>query len=169
MNLHALLREKAEALYPGESGLVALDWWNGNRSVLVDVDLTGLLAGMTLQTRPEEIYRALIEATAYGTRKIVETFRQGGVAVEEFYAAGGISQKDPLTMQIYADVLNMPVHIAGSLQGPGAGLRHLRSGGGGRAAGGYDTVAEASRDHGQFEGGAVSPRSPRGRSLRPAV
>ena len=151
MNLHALLREKAEALYPGESGLVALDWWNGNRSVLVDVDLTGLLAGMTLQTRPEEIYRALIEATAYGTRKIVETFRQGGVAVEEFYAAGGISQKDPLTMQIYADVLNMPVHIAGSLQGPALGSAIFAAVAAGRAAGGYDTVAEASRIMGSLK------------------
>ena len=105
MNIHKFLRSKAEKLKVGESGLVALDWWNGNRSVLVDVDLTGMILGMTLLTKPEEIYRALIEATAYGTRKIIENFEQNGVPVDEFYASGGISQKDPMTMQIYADVI----------------------------------------------------------------
>lgn len=119
--IHAYLREKAEGLKPGESGLLALDWWNGNRSVLVDVDLTGMIIGMTLQTKPEEIYRALIEATAFGTRMIVETFRENGVPVNEFYASGGISQKDPMTMQIYADVLNMTVKIGGSAQSPALG------------------------------------------------
>ena len=110
-NIHTYLRQKAQRLKPGESGLLALDWFNGNRSVLVDVDLTGLILGMTLQTKPEEIYRALIEATAYGTRMIVETFRENGVPVDEFYASGGISQKDPMAMQIYADVLRMPVRM----------------------------------------------------------
>src|SRR5690606_7529394 len=98
-NIYTYLREKAEKQKPGESGLLALDWWNGNRSVLVDVDLTGMMLGMTLQTRPEEMYRALIEATAYGTRMIIESFRENGVPVNEFYASGGISQKDPMTMQ----------------------------------------------------------------------
>ncbi|MDR1262750.1 MAG: ribulokinase, partial [Oscillospiraceae bacterium] len=106
---HVLLTEKAERLKPGESGLVALDWWNGNRSVLVDVDLTGLMIGMTLATKPEEIYRALIEATAYGTRVIVENFRESGVAVDSFIASGGIALKNPMMMQIYADVLRMPI------------------------------------------------------------
>ena len=116
-SLHEYLREKAQKLKPGESGLLALDWWNGNRSILTDGDLTGLLLGMTLQTRPEELYRALIEATAYGTRILVENYREHGVPVEEFVAAGGISRKDPMTMQIYADVLNMPVLIVGTHQG----------------------------------------------------
>ena len=79
INIHQLLEEKAAQLKPGESGLLALDWWNGNRTVLVDVDLTGMLLGMTLATKPEEIYRALIEATAYGTRVIIETFEANGV------------------------------------------------------------------------------------------
>ena len=74
INIHQLLEEKAAGLKPGESGLLALDWWNGNRSVLVDVDLTGMMLGMTLLTKPEEMYRALIEATAFGTRLIIETF-----------------------------------------------------------------------------------------------
>jgi L-ribulokinase len=101
---HALLEEKAARLKPGESGLLALDWWNGNRSVLVDVDLTGLLLGATLATKAEEIYRALIEATAYGTRVIVEAFQHNGVPIHELVACGGLPEKNKLLMQIYADV-----------------------------------------------------------------
>lgn len=150
-NIHVFLREKAEKLKVGESGLVALDWWNGNRSVLVDVDLTGLILGMTLQTKPEEIYRALIEATAYGTRKIVETFRTNGVAVDEFYASGGISQKDGMTMQIYADVLNLPVKIAGSAQGPALGSAIFGAVAAGGEKGGYDSIFDAARAMGSLK------------------
>ena len=85
------------------------------------MDLSGLIIGMDLQTKPEEIYRALIESTAFGTRVIVEAFNENGVPVEEFYASGGIPQKNPLMMQIYADVLNMPVRIAGTEQGRALG------------------------------------------------
>ncbi len=144
MNMHQYLREKAEKLKPGESGLLALDWWNGNRSCLVDVDLTGMMLGMTLLTKPEDIYRALIEATAYGTKIIVETFRKHGVPVEEFYAAGGIAKKDTMTMQIYADVLNMPVKIAGSDQGGALGSAIFGSVSAGKKNGGYDNVYEAA-------------------------
>lgn len=150
-NIHAFLRSRAEKLRPGESGLLALDWWNGNRSVLVDVDLTGMMLGMTLQTKPEEIYRALIEATAYGTRMIIETFRENGVDVNEFYASGGISQKDPMTMQIYADVIKMPVKIAGSAQGPAFGSAIFASVAAGSAAGGYDSIFEAARAMGKVK------------------
>lgn len=150
-NIHAFLRSRAEKLCPGESGLLALDWWNGNRSVLVDVDLTGMMLGMTLQTKPEEIYRALIEATAYGTRMIIETFRENGVDVNEFYASGGISQKDPMTMQIYADVIKMPVKIAGSAQGPAFGSAIFASVAAGSAAGGYDSIFEAARAMGKVK------------------
>lgn len=150
MNPHRLLREKAERLRPGESGLLALDWWNGNRSVLVDADLSGLLLGMTLQTRAEEIYRALIEATAFGTRKIIETFAASGVPVREFYASGGISQKDPMTMQIYADVIKMPVKIAGSAQGPALGSAIFGAVAAGRMRGGYDNVFDALRAMGSL-------------------
>ena len=93
INIHKLLREKVSSLKPGETGLLALDWWNGNRSVLVDTDLTGLIVGCTLSTKPEEIYRALIEATAYGTRMIIETFEENGFYIKELYAAGGIAEK----------------------------------------------------------------------------
>lgn len=150
-NIHAYLRSLAEKLRPGESGLLALDWWNGNRSVLVDVDLTGMMLGMTLQTKPEEIYRALIEATAYGTRMIIETFRENGVDVNAFYASGGISQKDPMTMQIYADVIKMPVRIAGSAQGPAFGSAIFASVAAGKEAGGYDDVFEAARTMGKVK------------------
>ncbi len=144
VNIHKYLRAKAEQLKPGESGLVALDWWNGNRSCLVDVDLTGMLLGMTLLTKPEEIYRALIEATAYGTRAIIETFAEYGVPVREFYAAGGIAKKDPMMMQIYADVLKIPVRIAGSDQGGALGSAIFGSVAAGSGNGGYDSVFEAA-------------------------
>lgn len=142
-DIYAYLREKAQEQKPGESGLVALDWWNGNRSILVDVDLTGMMLGMTLQTKPEEMYRALIEATAYGTRIIIENFREHGVPVNEFYASGGISQKDPMTMQIYADVINMPIKIAGTTQGPALGSAIFASVAAGKERGGYDSVFDA--------------------------
>ena len=144
VNVHKLLREKCSAKKPGESGLVALDWFNGNRSVLCDIDLTGVILGMTLQTKPEDIYRALIESTAYGTRMIVDTFNENGVKVNTFYAAGGISQKDPMTMQIYSDVLNMPVKIAGTTQCGSLGSAILGAVAAGKANGGYDDVYEAA-------------------------
>jgi L-ribulokinase len=150
-NIYELLREKAGSQRPGESGLLALDWWNGNRSVLVDVDLTGMMLGMTLQTRPEEMYRALIEATAYGTRMIIENYCKHGVPVEEFFASGGISQKDPMAMQIYADVINRDVKIAGSAQGPALGSCIFASVAAGEGAGGYDSIFEAARAMGKVK------------------
>jgi len=144
IDMHALLTEKASALKPGESGLVALDWWNGNRSVLVDVDLTGMMLGMTLTTKPEEIYRALIEATAYGTRMIIDTFEENGVPVNEFYAAGGIAEKNPFVMQIYADVINREIMISGSPQAPALGSAMFGAVAAGKKAGGFDTIQEAA-------------------------
>jgi hypothetical protein len=107
----AVLENRAAALKPGESGLLALDWWNGNRSILVDVDLTGVLLGMTLATRAEEIYRALIEATAFGTRTIVEAFDSKGIKVEHLVACGGLPEKNQLLMQIYADVTGRDINL----------------------------------------------------------
>ena len=151
MNIHKYLRSKCEQKKPGESGLVALDWWNGNRSVLVDVDLTGMILGMTLQTKPEDIYRALIEATAYGTRVIVEAFKENGVDVNTFYAAGGISQKDPMTMQIYADVINMPVKIADCEQGGALGSAIYGACAAGAEKGGYDSLYEGAAKLGKVK------------------
>jgi L-ribulokinase len=110
-----VLSQKARALQPGESGLVALDWLNGNRSVLMNANLTGAILGMTLETRPEEVYRALIEATAFGTRIITEAHVANGVPATELVVCGGLVS-DPLIMQIYADVLGLPVKVAASSQ-----------------------------------------------------
>jgi L-ribulokinase len=145
MDVHALLEEKAALLKPGESGLLALDWWNGNRSVLVDVDLTGLLVGATLATRPEEIYRALIEATAYGTRVIVEAFQHNGVPIHELVACGGLPEKNKLLMQIYADVTGCPIRISASKQTPALGSAMFGAVAAGSSAGGYDSIYDAAQ------------------------
>lgn len=121
MNIHAYLRKKASALRVGESRLIALDWFNGNRSILKDDELSGMILGLTLNTRPEEIYRALIEATAYGVRMIVENFEAHGIPIDRICVAGGIAQKDPMMMQIYADVLQKELRIAGSSQSAARG------------------------------------------------
>jgi L-ribulokinase len=115
-NIHEQLARDAATLRPGQSGLLALDWWNGNRSILVNADLTGLMLGLTIHTRPHEIYRALIEATAFGTRKIVDAFDSKGVPIDAIVASGGLAQKNPLLMQIYADVLQRPIKVAASAQ-----------------------------------------------------
>ena len=144
-DIHKYLERKAALLKPGESGLVALDWWNGNRSVLVDVDLTGLMLGMTLATKPEEIYRALIEATAYGTRVIVDAFNAKGVEVNEIVATGGLPDKNHLLMQIYADVTGMTVRVAAAKQTPALGSAMFGAVAAGKAAGGYDSIYDASQ------------------------
>lgn len=114
--LHATLTAEAAALSPGQSGLLALDWNNGNRTVLVDQRLTGLIVGQTLYTSRAEIYRALIEATAFGARKIVERIVEHGVPVRRIVCAGGIAEKNPLLLQIYADVLGVEMQVARSAQ-----------------------------------------------------
>ena len=145
VNLHQLLEEKAAQLAVGESGLVALDWWNGNRSTLVDVDLAGLLVGATLATRPEEIYRALIEATAYGTRVIIEAFEENGVAVDEIVATGGLPGRNKLLMQIYADVTGREIKVAGTDQAGALGSAMFGAVAAGAARGGYDSITEAAQ------------------------
>jgi len=119
--LHAQLSEEAARLRPGESGLLALDWNNGNRTILVDPRLTGLILGQTLHTTRAEIYRALVEATAFGARAIVERLQEYGVPVDRVVCCGGIAEKNDLFMQIYADVLGHPMLVAGSPQTPALG------------------------------------------------
>jgi L-ribulokinase len=145
LDIHALLQEKAARLQVGQSGLLALDWWNGNRSVLVDAELGGLLIGATLATVPEEIYRALIEATAYGTRVIIETFEAHGVPVREIVACGGLPEKSPLIMQIYADVTGRPFRLSASDQTPALGSAMFGAVAAGAAAGGHATIHDAAR------------------------
>ncbi len=145
LNNYQLLEEKATKLKVGESGLLALDWWNGNRSVLVDVDLTGLLLGATLATKPEEIYRALIEATAYGKRIIIETFQKNGVPIHELVACGGLPEKSKLLMQIYADVIGLPIRVSSSNQTPALGSAMFGAVAAGKELGGYDSIYEAAK------------------------
>ncbi len=113
---HATLTRAAQKLTPGQSGLMALDWNNGNRTVLVDAELTGLMIGQTLHTTQAELYRALIEATAFGAKKIIDRIKEHGIPVKKIIACGGISQKNALFMQIYADILGIPIEIAASEQ-----------------------------------------------------
>ncbi len=145
MDIHILLEEKAARLEVGESGLLALDWWNGNRSVLVDADLTGLLIGATLSTKPEEIYRALIEATAYGARIIIETFQDNGVPVHELVACGGLPEKNQLLMQIYADVIGLPIKVSASQQTSALGAAMFGAVAAGQATGGYNSIYDAAK------------------------
>jgi L-ribulokinase len=144
IDIHALLEEKAGRLRVGESGLLALDWWNGNRSVLVDAALGGLLVGATLATTPEEIYRALIEATAFGTRVIIETFEANGVAIDEIVACGGLADRSPLTLQIYADVTGRSFRLSASEQTSALGAAMFGAVAAGREAGGHATIEDAS-------------------------
>ena len=143
MDAHQYLTMLADRLSPGQSGLLALDWWNGNRSILCDYDLTGLMLGLTIATRPEEIYRALIESTAYGTRRIIESFEESGLPVEHVYACGGISKKNPMFMQIYADVLDREIRIARSSQNPALGSAIFGAVAAGSRIGGYDRIEDA--------------------------
>jgi L-ribulokinase len=121
LNIHEYLEREAAKQRPGQHGLIALDWWNGNRSTLVDTELSGLLIGATLATRAPDIYRALIEATAFGTREIIEAFEQQGVEVKSLVAAGGLPEKNALLAQIYADVTNRSLTLSGSPQAPALG------------------------------------------------
>ena len=152
IGVHEYLTELASAQAVGEHGLLALDWHSGNRSVLVDHELSGLVLGQTLSTRPEDTYRALLEATAFGTRVIVEAFEQSGVPVTQFVVAGGL-MKNPLLMQIYSDVLRLPLSVIGSAQGPAVGSAiHAVV-----AAGAYPDVHAASRAMGTVNRDVYSP------------
>ena len=140
---HEALTKKAAQLKPGQSGLLALDWNNGNRTILVDPRLTGLLIGQTLHTKPEEIYRALIEATAFGALTIINRFEEYGIKVNEVISCGGIAEKNPLLMQIYADVTGREMKISRSEQSCALGSSIAAAVVAGKAKGGYDSFADA--------------------------
>jgi L-ribulokinase len=143
-SVHQVLEEYAAKLKPGESGLLALDWWNGNRSILVDADLSAVMVGMTLATTPPEMYRAWLEATAFGRRLIIESFVKGGLAVNEIIACGGLPERNKLLMQIYADVTGLPIKVAASNYASALGSAMFGAVAAGAAAGGYDTIQEAA-------------------------
>lgn len=153
MDLHAYLEHEASQQQPGEHGLLALDWNNGNRSTLVDANLSGLIVGLTLATRAPDIYRALIEATAYGTRIIIEAFEERGVAIRELVAAGGLPEKNALLRQIYADVTGRPLRLSGSPQAPALGsAMHAAV-----AAGVYPDIRAAAAVMGKLKDEIVQP------------
>ena len=152
IDVHQYLSELAGAQQPGQHGLVALDWNNGNRSILVDHELSGVIVGQTLSTKPEDTYRALIEATAFGTRVILETFAEAGVPVHEFFVAGGLL-KNPVIMQIYADIARFPLHLIESDQGPALGsAMHAAV-----AAGEYADIRAAAQKMGRARRDAYTP------------
>ncbi len=144
MGAFELLGEKAALVPPGAKGLLVLDWWNGNRSILADMDLSGLIVGLTLRARCEEIYRAMLEAIAFGTRLIIENFRRHGVPVKKIVACGGLSHKAPLAMQILADVTSLPIRVSASLQTPALGAAMFGACAAGRENGGYADIFAAS-------------------------
>ncbi|MDX6584660.1 MAG: L-ribulokinase [Solirubrobacterales bacterium] len=152
MDVHGWLSELAGRQEVGEHGLIALDWHSGNRSVLVDHELSGLMLGMTLSTRPEDMYRALLEATAFGTRKIIESFDAAGVPVRELMVAGGLL-RNPVIMQIYADVTRYPLHLIGSEQGPALGAAMHAA----VAAGAYPDIRAAADAMGKLRRDVYTP------------
>jgi L-ribulokinase len=158
-DVHAYLTELAARQPVGAHGLMALDWNNGNRSVLVDHELSGMLVGQTLATRPEDVYRALIEATAFGTRVITEAYDKAGLPVTELVIAGGLT-KNPLLMQIYSDVTRFPLSVIGSDQGPAVGsAMHAAV-----AAGAYPDIHAAARAMGKVRKGVYEPDDDRARA-----
>lgn len=157
-SIHQYLTDLSAEQAVGEHGLIALDWHSGNRSVLVDHELSGLLVGASLTTKPEDGYRALLEATAFGARKIVETFNASGVPVTEFIVAGGLL-KNEFLMQLYCDILKMPISVINSDQGPALGSAiHAAV-----AAGAYGSVGEAAEAMGSVTKGRYQPNIERGK------
>jgi L-ribulokinase len=156
ISVHEHLTQLGAEQHVGEHGLIALDWWSGNRSVLVDHELSGVLVGMTLATRPHEIYRALIEATAFGARKIIDAFDDSGVPVREFIAAGGLLKNAPL-MQCYADVIGQSISVIDSEQGPALGSAlHAAV-----AAGVHEDIYAAARAMGKLRSNVYEPDAAR--------
>jgi L-ribulokinase len=137
------LNEEAGKIEPGSTGLVALDWWNGNRSVLVDSGLSGLMVGMTLSTTCIDMYKAMVEAIAFGQRMILETCLRHGTKVDEIIAVGGIAEKSPFVVQTLADVLNMPIKISAVQNATAMGSAVLGAVAAGSDGSGYATIQEA--------------------------
>jgi L-ribulokinase len=154
---HQWLEQRANKYQPGQTGLLALDWWNGNRSILGDPNLSGLLIGLTLNTKPEEIYRALLEATAFGTRKIIETFEESGLKIQEIFACGGLPQANKLLMQIYSDVTNREIKIADSTHTPALGAAMFGAVAATKENGGYDSIVEAADSMARVKEETVKP------------
>lgn len=145
INVHHLLAQKLEGYQAGQSGLLALDWFNGVRAPLMDFNLSGLIMGMNLQTKPEEIYLALIEATAYGTRSIVEEFELANIDINSILLSGGIPLKNPMFVQVYADILNREVSVCKTAQSGARGAAILGAAAAPSSVTGYHSLVEIVR------------------------
>jgi L-ribulokinase len=163
----ALERDAAQAP-PGARGLLVLDWWNGNRSVLVDANLSGAIVGLTLATTAAEIYRALIEATAYSTRRILDAFAGRGIAVDELIGVGGLAERSPLLLQIYADVTRRPISLAAAPNASALGAAMLGAVAAGKERGGHASFVDAARAMARLKGDRVVP-NPRAADLYDAL
>jgi L-ribulokinase len=145
LDIHGYLEKLAAQYQVGEAGVLCLDWFNGNRSVLVDADLTGLMVGMNITTPPQAIYRGLIESIAFGTNKIIENFAGSGVPIRELVACGGMAVKNKLLMQIFADVTGRTIKVGKSDQAGALGSAMFAAVAAGKEAGGYDTIFHAAK------------------------
>ena len=160
LDIYKLLEEKAAKLQPGETGMVALDWWNGNRSILVDGDLSGMMLGLNLATKPEEIFRTLLEATAFGTRKIIEAFIASGVPINEIVATGSIPHQNQLLMQIFANVTNMEIKVADCQYTSALGSAMYAAVAAGKQLGGYANIQEAAQAMAHLKEKSYLPETP---------
>jgi L-ribulokinase len=145
VSVYKWLENKSAKLKPGESGLIALDWWNGNRSILNNPELSGLVIGYTLSTRPEEIYRALMESLAFGSKKIFNRLDDSGIKINELYASGGLAEKNSLLMQIYADVNDKPVYVMDRENTSAWGAALLGAVAADNESGGFDSIQTAMK------------------------
>jgi L-ribulokinase len=143
-NIYKYLADLGNQYSPGQSGLLALDWWNGNKTPFVNANLSGIILGLNMATKPEEIYRALVEATGFSTRVIMEQFESAGLHIRDIVACGGIAEKDPFLMQIFSDITNREIKMSASEQTAALGAAIYASVAAGAEYGGYDSVVEAS-------------------------
>lgn len=156
-NIYELLNEKAASLRPGESGIIALDWWNGNRSTLSNTELTGLWLGQTLSSTPEELYRSLVESVCFGARKILTELAAGGAPTDEICATGGICDKSPFIMQRFADIVGVPVRISGASNGSALSMAIIAAVGAGEKLGGWDDYPSAIAAMGNLRDSYYAP------------
>ena len=155
--LFTALEREADAAGPGGHGVVALDWWNGNRSVLMNADLSGLLIGMTLATTRGDVYRSLVEATGFGTRRILDAFAAEEVPVTELIAVGGLAERSPLLVRVYADITNRPIRLAASANASATGAAMLGAVAAGESAGGHTSFVSAAQHMAALKPGTVDP------------
>jgi L-ribulokinase len=145
VNMYRYLSAAAKKARPGASGLLALDWWTGNKTPFIDADLCGVIAGYTLSTKPEEVYRAIVEATGFGNRMTMEYFEEAGVRIDEIIACGGIAEKDDFLMQVYADIANRTIRSCASGGSAALGAAMYASAAAGVENGGHANIEEAAR------------------------